>query len=158
LKSNSGSLKKIKFVSGSDIAEGLKSTAQHNQVRYQYESGNPTPNIIATNDYQQTISHAEVKSMMVGSLGQGHCLIMLVTIDAQGGLVTMDPYGTFHWVVISRVAQNGVTIVNPFTNRLESYSWDQYLAAFGYGYVELTPPPDRIPRINFSNSPPPIPV
>jgi RHS repeat-associated protein len=137
---------------------GWTATTRQFGFIYQYESGNPTPSIIATNDYQQNISYAEVKSMMVGSLVQGHCLIMLVTIDAQGGLVTMDPYGTFHWVVISRVAQNGVTIVNPFTNRLESYSWDQYLAAFGYGYVELTPPPDRIPRINFSNSPPPIPV
>jgi RHS repeat-associated protein len=92
-------------------------------------------------------------------LAQGHFLITLVTINTTTGrLIPVGGDGVGHWVVISRVAENGVLINNPFTNSAEYCSWDDYSASFGNAAVELTPPAGQAPSVNYNYNPPATPM
>jgi len=96
------------------------------------------------------LSNTEILSIMIRTLSQGHFLIMLATIDASGKLVKST---TYHWVVITGVSQDGVTIKNPFTNRSEVYSWEEYFASFGYGAIEIIPPSNVTVQVTIRTSP-----
>lgn len=51
----------------------------------------------------------------------------------------LKPSGVLHWVVVTdvipeRTGYGGVEVYNPFPNRIEAYSWSEFLASAGVPY------------------------
>ena len=66
--------------------------------------------------------------------------IVSVRIDKHTG--RLKPSGVLHWVVVTdvipeRTGYGGVEVYNPFPNRIEVYSWDEFIKSAGapYGVV-----------------------
>jgi hypothetical protein len=58
-----------------------------------------------------------------------HYLIALITIDHSGALISRNNDKTLHWVVLERITRggNGVEIYNPFPNKREEYSLNEFI-------------------------------
>jgi uncharacterized protein YvpB len=84
--------------------------------------------------------------MLSGALANGHYAVVGVT-QATGGV---DPRlanrndqsisTTAHWAVVVRISDQYVWINNPYTNRVEMYTRDEFYYTFTAQYVELIPP------------------
>ncbi|NOJ95468.1 SH3 domain-containing protein [Corallococcus coralloides] len=78
---------------------------------------------------------------MARMLDDGKALIALVNIDTKGADGMLTSYGdstkaVAHWVNVRAVEENGngdwtVRVYNPFENREEIYSWDDFEASWG---------------------------
>ena len=63
--------------------------------------------------------------------------VVSVHIDKYSG--RLKPSGVLHWVVVTavipeRTGYGGVEIYNPFPNRIEAYSWSEFVASAGVPY------------------------
>jgi ABC-type bacteriocin/lantibiotic exporter with double-glycine peptidase domain len=54
----------------------------------------------------------------------------------------LNPKGVGHWVVLIGASDIHVYINNPFMNRRETYTWDEFLKSFGYWILQIFPPDD----------------
>ncbi len=62
-------------------------------------------------------------------VSNGHSTLALVTIDNQQGQVNANG-NTAHWVGIKDIADGEVRIYNPFTNKIETYDWENFRSAW----------------------------
>ncbi|NJC94760.1 MAG: hypothetical protein FIB03_00230 [Anaerolineae bacterium] len=60
-----------------------------------------------------------------------HYLVALVVIDKTGTLIPRDKDGVQHWVLVEKVTRNGnrVELYNPFPNRLQEYSFNEFASS-----------------------------
>ena len=63
--------------------------------------------------------------------------VVSVKIDKYSG--RLKPSGILHWVVVTdvipeRTGYGGVEVYNPFPNRIEAYSWSEFIASAGVPY------------------------
>lgn len=63
--------------------------------------------------------------------------VVAVHIDKYSG--RLKPSGVLHWVVVmnvypERTGYGGVEVYNPFPNRIEVYSWDEFIKSAGVPY------------------------
>ena len=81
---------------------------------------------------------------MISAMIQDHTfLIAGVTISTKmqtAGAGRLKPNGVGHWVVITGFSNKYVYVNNPFMNRRETYSWDEFLKSFVYWIVQIIPP------------------
>lgn len=71
------------------------------------------------------------------SLLDAHKVIMSVRIDTRFG--NLRPSGVLHWVVVEHVIPDGigrgwVELYNPFPNRRQRYSWQEFMDSAGVPY------------------------
>jgi hypothetical protein len=62
-------------------------------------------------------------------VSNGHSTLALVTIDNQQGQIGANG-NTAHWVGIKAIADGEVRIYNPFTNKIETYDWEDFRSAW----------------------------
>jgi hypothetical protein len=84
-----------------------------------------------------------VRNMFFRAIQQGYYLIAGVYQET-GGEAGLSPDGVGHWIVINSFYElDGnmmVKINNPFTNRVEVYTWDEFWDCFAYWAVIIQPP------------------
>jgi RHS repeat-associated protein len=121
--------------------EGWTAAIYCSGYTYVYEGGgSDTP--LQKNTYEVTwhlYDSNRVKDILYNMLDHGHYVIVSVYQNT-GGQARLDPGGVKHWVVVTMIAGDLISINNPFTNRVETYSWDDFYNAFGYDLVEIIPP------------------
>jgi uncharacterized protein YvpB len=62
------------------------------------------------------------------------------TLMEGSGAARLNPKGVGHWVVLIGASDTYVYINNPFMNRRETYTWDEFLKCFGYWILQIFPP------------------
>ena len=68
------------------------------------------------------VGEGVVKSTMLEAFSQNHYLVPLVTINSMGDIKeTGEPN---HWVLVTDMTEDNVTITNPFRNESRTYTWD----------------------------------
>ena len=73
----------------------------------------------------------------IAALLSSHKMIISVRIDSRFG--NLQSSGILHWVVVEKVIPDGigrgyVEIYNPFPNRRQRYSWNEFMASAGTVY------------------------
>lgn len=80
-----------------------------------------------------------VKALLFDMLSKGHYVVASVYLNT-GMNGTLDPEGVQHWVVVNGMSGDGIFINNPFTNRPQYYTWDDFWSAFNYIIIEFISP------------------
>jgi hypothetical protein len=84
-----------------------------------------------------------VKNMFMEAIEKGFYLITGV-YQATAGEAKLSQDGVGHWVVLRSFSYLKNTLMvkinNPFTNRIETYTWDEFWDCFAYWAVVIRPP------------------
>jgi hypothetical protein len=62
------------------------------------------------------------------------------------GAARLRPKSVGHWVVVTGVSEESIYVNNPFMNRRETYSWNEFLASFSYWLLQIVPPDSYQPQ------------
>jgi ABC-type bacteriocin/lantibiotic exporter with double-glycine peptidase domain len=63
------------------------------------------------------------------------------------GAARLNPKGVGHWVVVTGASNAYIYINNPFMNRRETYTWDEFMQSFGYWILQIFPPSTYQPQV-----------
>jgi len=133
---------------------GWKAQTYYLNYLYYFEAGNPyhmpsSPGVLNASQSLKTLSNAEIKSMISKALADHNFLVVGVkqsTLMSGSGAARLNPRGIGHWVVIAGTTASYVYINNPFMNRRETYTWDEFMESFGYWIVQITPASNYQPQ------------
>jgi len=132
---------------------GWKAHSHFLSYLYYFETGNSrhlpdSPGALKTSLTRK--STAEIRSMITKMLTDGNFVIVGATQSTlmEGpGAARLNPKGIGHWVVVTGTSNDYIYINNPFMNRRETYSWDEFMKCFGYWILQIFPPSDYQPEI-----------
>ena len=95
-------------------------------------------------------SNAEIKDMIMGMLNDHNFVIAGATqstLMTGPGAARLHPKGVGHWVVVAGASSEYIYINNPFMNRRETYTWDEFMESFGYWILQIFPPSSYQPQV-----------
>ena len=126
---------------------GWKAQTRYLNYHYYFEAGNPyhtpnSPGVLNASQSLKTLSNTEIKSLVSKAMADHTFLVVGVkqsTLMSGTGAARLNPRGIGHWVVVTGVSAAYVYINNPFMNRREAYTWDEFMESFGYWIVQLFP-------------------
>ena len=81
----------------------------------------------------------DARSMLIKLLSQGNFIAVESYMDTKTGRLKSGS-SAIHWSVVTGVSNENIYINNPFCNRQEAYSWDEFLDSFMYNVVIARPP------------------
>jgi uncharacterized protein YvpB len=125
----------------------------YNEVA-QFTAGNPKYTSYVSNSpngLSNVDTADELAMRLAAMLSQGHYVIAGVSQYTSGSatLANRGASGSVgHWVVVTGVSDKYVFINNPYANRKEQYTWDQFFQSWRHSLLEIIPPAQRyrIPR------------
>ena len=132
---------------------GWKAHSYFLSYLYYFEAGTPrhlpdSPGALKTSMTRK--SGAEIKNMITKMLTDNTFVIAGATqstLMEGSGAARLHPKGVGHWVVVTGVSDEHIFINNPFMNRRETYTWDEFMESFGYWLLQIFPPDSYQPQI-----------
>jgi uncharacterized protein YvpB len=81
--------------------------------------------------------------MLIQMLTAGHYVIAMAHLDTNSGYLSGvdEAWVVHHWVVVTAIDEKYIYVNNPYYNRRERYTWDEFYDAFGFEIVEIIQPP-----------------
>ena len=120
---------------------------------YHFEAGNPRH----TNDSPGALpksltskSSDEIRDMIKKMLTDKTFVVAGASQSTRmdgPGAARLNPRGVGHWVVVTGVSDQYIYINNPFMNRREAYTWQEFMESFGYWILQIFPPDDYQPEV-----------
>ena len=132
---------------------GWKAHSYYLSYLYYFEAGKPrhlpeSPGALSESLAKK--STAEIKSMITKMLSE-HTFVIAgatqSTLMEGPGAARLHPKGVGHWVVVTGVSDEHIYINNPFMNRRETYTWDEFMESFGYWILQIFPPDSYQPQV-----------
>ena len=133
--------------------QGWKAHSYYLSYRYHFEAGKPrhlpdSPGPLSKSLTQKSVT--EIKKMITKMLNDNTFVVAGATqstlMDGPGA-ARLHPKGVGHWVVITGVSDEHVYINNPFMNRREIYTWNEFMESFGYWITQIFPPSSYQPQV-----------
>jgi len=132
---------------------GWKAHCFYLSYLYYFEAGNPrhtpdSPGALSKSLTQKSI--LEIKSLISNMLARSTFVVVGVnqsTLMEGSGAARLNPKGVGHWVTVTGVSDAHIYINNPFMNRRETYTWDEFMESFGYWLLQIFPPSSYQPQV-----------
>lgn len=132
---------------------GWKAHAYYLSYLYYFEAGNSrhlpdSPGALSISMTRK--SSAEIRDMITKMLTDHTYVIAGAkqsTLMEGPGAARLNPKGVGHWVVVTGASNEYIYINNPFMNRRETYTWDEFFTCFGYWILQIFPPSDYQPEV-----------
>ena len=132
---------------------GWKAHSYYLSYLYYFEVGHPrhtadSPGALTTSLTNK--STAEIKAMLTKMLTEDTFVIAGATQSTlmEGvGAARLNPKGVGHWVVVTGASNDYIYINNPFMNRRETYTWDEFMGSFGHWILQIFPPSSYQPQV-----------
>ncbi len=132
---------------------GWKAHSYYLSYLYYFEAGTPrhlpdSPGALSKSLTKK--SATEIKNMIAKMLN-GHTFVIAgatqSTLMEGAGAARLNPNGVGHWVVVSGVSNEHIYINNPFMNRRETYTWEEFMESFGYWILQIFPADSYQPQV-----------
>jgi hypothetical protein len=132
---------------------GWKAHSYYLSYLYYFEAGKPrhtpdSPGALSKSLTQK--SPIEIKNMITKMLADRTFVIVGATqstLMEGAGAQRLHPKGVGHWAVVIGVSNTHIFINNPFMNRRETYTWDEFMESFGYWILQMFPPSSFTPQV-----------
>lgn len=132
---------------------GWKAHCYYLSYLYYFETGSPrhtpdSPGALKTSMTKK--SNDQIKNMITKMLVDKTFVVAGATQSTlmEGpGAARLHPKGVGHWVVVTGVSDTYIYINNPFMNRRETYTWDEFMESFGYWILQIFPPSSYTPQV-----------
>jgi hypothetical protein len=125
---------------------GWKAHCYYLSYLYYFESGSlrhlpDSPGALKTSMTKK--NSAEIKDMITKMLVDETFVVTGATQSTlmEGpGAARLHPKGVGHWAVVTGASNEHIYLNNPFMNRREIYTWDEFMESFGYWLLQIFPP------------------
>jgi len=131
---------------------GWKAHSHFLSYLYYFETGNSrhmpdSPGALGTSMTRKNT--AEIREMIINMLAANNYVIAGASQSTKmegPGATRLHPKGVGHWVVVTGASNEFIYINNPFMNRRETYTWNEFMESFGYWILQIFPASDFQPE------------
>jgi len=133
--------------------QGWRAHTHYLSYLYYFEAGNPrhlpdSPGALSISMTRK--STAEIRDMIIKMLSDHTFVIAGVsqsTLMEGPNAARLNPKGVGHWVTVTGGSNDYIYVNNPFMNRRETYTWDEFIKSFGYWILQIFPPNNYQPEV-----------